>query len=125
MKLGIGIDVEEISRIESLSPTNDSTLFNQIFTDEELDYCASKAYPDKHLAGRFVAKEAVFKACEDTPMINEIRLGDIEITGGSESSPDVRITTEDMPLIDVSVSISYTSEIAMAMAVVSWKKQNE
>lgn len=62
MVLGLGIDIIEIDRIkESVDRFGDHFL-KKIFTSGELLYCCEKANKYQHLAARFAAKEAVYKA---------------------------------------------------------------
>ncbi|MBI4055184.1 MAG: holo-ACP synthase [Elusimicrobia bacterium] len=58
---GIGIDIVEIKRIQSLARRN-ARFLSRVFTEEEVRYCKSKRKKWQHLAVRFAAKEAVWKA---------------------------------------------------------------
>ena len=60
--LSIGIDIESIVRIDSLSKQYGDRFRRRIFTDNELAYSLKRRYPAQHLAGRFAAKEAAMKA---------------------------------------------------------------
>ena len=57
----IGIDLLEIERLER-ALSRRPRLAERLFTDDELQYAASRARPGQHLAARFCAKEAVAKA---------------------------------------------------------------
>jgi holo-[acyl-carrier protein] synthase len=60
--MGIGIDIIEISRIkESIEKYGDKFL-KKIYTENEIKYCLTKTNKFQHLAARFAAKEAVYKA---------------------------------------------------------------
>jgi len=61
MIVGIGIDVVEIRRIRQLARRH-ATFLSRTFAPVELHHCQAKANPFPHLAARFAAKEAVFKA---------------------------------------------------------------
>lgn len=57
----IGIDIVAVARLESalaLWPR----LADRLFTSEERRYAQTRARPGEHLAARFAAKEAAFKA---------------------------------------------------------------
>jgi holo-[acyl-carrier protein] synthase len=57
----IGVDIVDIERLERrLAAT--PRLAERLFTESELRYAAAGARPSEHLAARFAAKEATFKA---------------------------------------------------------------
>ena len=57
----VGVDIVDVGRIKKLM--EDLPKFvNRVFTDAEQSYCLSKPRPHEHLAARFAAKEAAFKA---------------------------------------------------------------
>ena len=58
--IGIGVDIEKTDRFKK--KLKDKRFLNKIFTQEELNYCFSNKYPEKHLAARFAGKEAMIKA---------------------------------------------------------------
>ena len=62
MILGTGLDLVEVARIAGLVERHGERFLQRVFTPAELDYCLPRAARDQHLAGRFAAKEAVFKA---------------------------------------------------------------
>lgn len=62
MILGIGIDIIEIDRIRESADKYGDHFLKKIFTEKELEYCMGKNNKYQHLAARFAAKEAVYKA---------------------------------------------------------------
>ncbi len=60
--LGIGVDIEDISRFRKFSFRKKPCFYKKIFTEEEIRYCLSKPDPAPHFAARFCAKEAFIKA---------------------------------------------------------------
>ena len=59
---GIGVDVVKVERlVESLSRFGER-MEKRLFTEAELEYCRRHKDPLPHLAARFAAKEAAFKA---------------------------------------------------------------
>ena len=59
---GIGVDVVKVERlVESLRRFGER-MEKRLFTDGELEYCRRHKNPIPHLAARFAAKEAAFKA---------------------------------------------------------------
>jgi holo-[acyl-carrier protein] synthase len=59
---GIGIDVVQVQRLVSSLERFGKRMEARLFTEGELAYCSSHKDPTPHLAARFAAKEATFKA---------------------------------------------------------------
>ena len=59
---GIGVDVVKVERIVQALERFGQRFENRIFTPAELEYCRGRQDPLPHLAARFAAKEAAFKA---------------------------------------------------------------
>ena len=60
--IGIGIDIEEVARVDDLVTRYGDRFIGRIFTDGEAGYCRRRRVPAQHLAARFSAKEAAMKA---------------------------------------------------------------
>ena len=79
----VGSDIIEVSRIEKLIKEKGNKFLDRIYTQNEIDYCESKGMNKYlHYAGRFAAKEAVFKAVNSTyydPSNKTLKFKDIEI----------------------------------------------
>ena len=60
--IGIGIDIEEIARVDELLQRYGDRFVARIFTDGEAAYCRRRQAPGAHFAARFSAKEAAMKA---------------------------------------------------------------
>ena len=60
--VGIGIDIEEVARVEDLVTRYGDRFIGRIFTEDEAAYCLRRRRPAQHLAARFSAKEAAMKA---------------------------------------------------------------
>ena len=59
---GIGIDVVQVDRIKGSLERFGARFEARVFTDAELEYSRRHKDPLPHLAARFAAKEALFKA---------------------------------------------------------------
>jgi holo-[acyl-carrier protein] synthase len=59
---GIGIDIVKVERIVQSIERFGQRLEARLFTESELEYCRRQKDPLPHLAARFAAKEAAFKA---------------------------------------------------------------
>lgn len=118
----VGTDIIEVNRIEKLIKEKNEQFLNRIYTQKEIDYCESKG-PKKyqHYAGRFAAKEAVFKILSIHFSNNEklLRYKDIEILNRKDGYPYVNISDNLMVgcLPDIDISISHIKEYATAVAI--------
>lgn len=86
----VGFDVEEITAIN----TDNDTFLERNFTEAEMKYCLSSGSgrpPQKAFAGRWTAKEAVFKALGVTSQGAGAALKDIEILADKNGGPEVTV----------------------------------
>ena len=121
--LGIGVDIEETERFKNLDIFKNVAFLHQIYTKKELSYCFKKAKPYIHLAGRFVAKEAVFKALTSIGKSRGISLKKIEISVNIDNVPKVVVHGFKGKKLEVNLSISHCKSQAIAFAiVVSYEK---
>src|SRR5881275_1214777 len=60
--IGIGVDLIECARIQHSIDRFGDRFLHRVFTDSEIKYSMSMKFPERHLAARFAAKEAVAKA---------------------------------------------------------------
>jgi holo-[acyl-carrier protein] synthase len=120
----VGVDLLPVARMARLAAENPG-IQETIFTPSELRYCQGKRRATEHLAGRFAAKEAVLKAL-GTGLGQRMRWTDVEIVNGVLGRPLVRLygevaaLAERLGLCDLDVSLSHTSELAVAQAVAVW-----
>src|SRR5437016_4633940 len=56
----VGIDIVEINRLAKQA--QNARFLKRVFTAEEVAYCQARKHAAQHLAVRFAAKEAVWKA---------------------------------------------------------------
>ena len=118
----VGTDIIEVARIEKLIKEKGDKFLNRIYTQNEIDYCESKG-PSKYqcYAGRFAAKEAVFKILSvhflntKKPLIFK----NIEILNRKDGSPYINILNHVMIacLPDMDISISHIKKYATAVAI--------
>ena len=59
---GIGVDVVKVDRLSQSLERFGARMEARLFTSGELEYCRRHKDPFPHLAARFAAKEAAFKA---------------------------------------------------------------
>jgi holo-[acyl-carrier protein] synthase len=114
---GVGIDLIEIERVERALERRPG-LRERVFTPAEIEATASRRRPGRHLAARFAAKEAALKCLG----IGGLRLHEVEVLGGGDAPPRLRLhggaaELADRRGIELSVSISHSRELATAVVV--------
>ncbi|KAE9977434.1 hypothetical protein BLS_001417 [Venturia inaequalis] len=116
----LGVDVENITAIN----IENETFIERNFTRAERAYCAKAASPQASFAGRWSAKEAVFKALGVPGKGAGAPLSDIEISSDEKTGAPVVVLHGDAKeaakragVKSVSVSISHSDDQAVAVAV--------
>jgi holo-[acyl-carrier protein] synthase len=121
--VGLGADLIEVARIRSVLLRHGDKFIERILTDEERAYCAGMAHPDKHIAARFAAKEAVSK-CFTTGIGSELGWKSISVYHGVRHEPLVRLDEQGRALMahvgatQVLLTLSHTENYAMAVAAI-------
>lgn len=108
--VNIGTDIEEVGRFEKL----DKKILQRLFTKEELSYSLGKKNQAQHLAVRFAAKEAVFKALP----FEEIALKKIEIIRKPGCKPEIIVHDKRAKNLIFKLSLSHTKNNAVAFVIV-------
>ena len=112
MIAGIGIDIIDVERVKKLAEKNPRFL-KRIFTDREISYCQKKRNKHQHLAARFAAKEAFFKAIG-----RRISWRDVELINLSSGKPQLEIKSKErFSFREAHVSISHLAEYAVATVI--------
>ena len=117
MEIKCGTDIIEVERIKDSIETLGENFVNRIYTEKEIEYCSSKnSMKYQHFAGRFAAKEAIFKAV--STILNdkyEISWKDIQIVNDENGKPIVEFVNNSYSKIkSIDVSISHLKEYAIA-----------
>ena len=119
----VGTDIIEVSRIEKIIKEKGAKFLNRIYTKNEIDYCESKGINKyQHYAGRFAAKEAVFKVLNvETVLESPLTFKNIEILNTNDGAPYVNILDDIIidcfDICNVDVSISHIKKYATAIAI--------
>lgn len=121
MVLGIGIDLFEVARMRRELQGRDPGLREELFTPVEIAVCESTRDPMPHYAGRFAAKEAVFKALSPPPG-KGASWRDIEVRGHAgvlevSLHGAARARAEALGVRGVRLSLSHWQGLAMASVV--------
>ncbi|KAL4801748.1 hypothetical protein BDV18DRAFT_164560 [Aspergillus unguis] len=115
----VGVDVEAI---ESINITNE-TFIERNFTASEQQYCQSAPSPQSSFAGRWSAKEAVFKSLGVSSKGSGAPLKDIEIENDTNGAPTVKLhgvaaeAAKEAGVKQISISISHSDAQAVAVAI--------
>ena len=91
MIIGLGTDLVENERIKSLYLKYNSVFLNKVFSKHEIDYSFSKKEPYSHLAVRWAAKEAFWKALNTDKMLRPLWLEIVK-----SSVPEINILFSEL-----------------------------
>jgi holo-[acyl-carrier protein] synthase len=112
MIIGIGADIIEVQRIQNLAEKSPRFL-QRVFTSQEIQYSHSKKNRFQHLAARFAAKEAFFKA-----LGRKIRWTEVGVVNLPSGKPTLEINTqESLPFDAAHVSLSHLKDCAIAFVI--------
>ena len=115
----IGIDIVDVADFKR-SINRTKSLKYKLFTSHEIDYCRKKGL--EHLASRFAAKEAFFKACN----AGGISWKDVEIRNIESGKPEIVLGKKAKSRFNFSlieVSLSQTGKNAVAVVLVDYSKK--
>lgn len=134
MRVYCGTDIIEVKRIKESIESN-SEFVNKIYTKseiEDIEKINNKDVKYQRYAGRFAAKEAVYKALSKLLSNSNtiVNFNDFEIINDEDLSrrPYINVLNKeanekiDFSKIEIDISISHVKDTAIAMAIV---KQEE
>lgn len=122
MIVGIGIDIAEVPRIREAIERHGERFLQRIFTEDEIQYCESKANRIERYAARFAAKEAGMKAI-GTGWNHGVRWRDIEVARKPGARPTLLLHGRAAELAaklgatNFVLSLTHTSEQAIAHVI--------
>ena len=112
MIVGIGVDIIEVGRIQTLAEKSPRFL-KRVFTEVEIQYSNGKKNKYQHLAARFAAKEAFFKA-----LGKKINWTDVGIVNRPSGKPELVLREGASFSFDRTyVSLSHLQDYAIAYVV--------
>lgn len=111
-----GIDIIEIERIEE--SMKKECFLEKIFTEKEIALCTRKNKAE-FFAGRFAAKEAIYKALSERMSHETIVWKDMEILADDKGRPKINFLKGSLKRFEnkIDVSISHNRTISTATAV--------
>lgn len=119
---GFGVDIVEVKRVKAAVKKYGRRFLDKIYTKRELDYCRNKGAPEQHLAARFAAKEAVYKAFGGDGKIT-IAWTDVEIINEKNGRPKVILKGSAKKLMNkrnilkAVISLSHTKNYAVGNCI--------
>lgn len=117
MILGTGVDITEVRRLKQAVEKWGDDFLKRLFTEDELENAKKRGSLYQHLAGRFAAKEAIFKAMGDP----KLSWQDVQILNDKEGRPVCSILNKRGKSLIVHISISHVKNYATAIAVITKK----
>lgn len=117
---GTGIDIVDIRRFRMACGRWGEAIKRKLFTEGELSYCESRKDPELHLAARFAAKEALYKAMDDNARTGAFRFIDVEVLKTAAGSPFIKAKTLK-PGFTVHLSMSHDGGYSIAQVILEKK----
>ncbi len=112
MIIGIGIDIIEVGRVRKAIERT-PRFVDRVFTPAEIAYSDGKASRFQHLAARFAAKEAFFKAVG-----RRASWTDVETVNEPSGQPRLAVRSgEDFGFSRSHISLSHIAELAVAVVI--------
>ncbi|MFH1829934.1 MAG: holo-ACP synthase [Pseudomonadota bacterium] len=121
MIIGIGVDLIDVRRFESIIFRWKQRFLRRVFTDNEIRYCNTKKHPAQRFATRYAAKEAFIKALFPRGQ-KGVRLKDIEIDQ-RENRPVVNLSgtmkslADERKIKDIHLMVSHDGDYGIANVV--------
>jgi len=122
MIVGLGVDITEISRIESVIQRRGQAFLQRVFTPSEIAYCQKHRNAAERFAGRFAAKEAAMKAL-GTGWSHGVRWVDIEVVREPSGKPTLKLSGATSAIADalgvknIAVTITHDGNTALAQVI--------
>lgn len=128
MIIGAGIDIVEICRVREAVEKWGKDFLSRIFTPREIAYSTARRFSYQHLAGKFAAKEACFKAL-GAPKRFPVKWPQIEVLNDADGKPTIVFHGEALKLKKsrrvetVIISLSHSKNYAVANAILLGKEK--
>ncbi len=122
MNVLCGTDIIEISRIKKSIEKLGQRFLQLVYTPKEIEYCESKKQSKYcHYAGRFAAKEAIYKAVSSILKDKyEISWKNVQVINDEYGNPKVEFIDIELKKIkNIDISISHCKEYAVANVVMT------
>ena len=123
MIVGLGIDIEEVSRVRGAIERYGENFLKRVFTPQEIAYCGRKKNPYERYAARFAAKEAGMKAL-GTGWRHGITWRDFEVGHAPGGRPILKLSGVALEFFgrlggtNIALSLTHTAHQAMAEVII-------
>jgi holo-[acyl-carrier protein] synthase len=123
MIVGLGIDIEEVSRVRGAIERYGENFLQRVFTPQEIDYCQRKRNPYERFAARFAAKEAGMKAL-GTGWRRGITWRDFEVSHAPGGKPVLKLSGVALEIYgqmggtNIALSLTHTATQAIAEVII-------
>ena len=121
MILGIGVDLVDVSRIESIIYRWNQRFLKRVFTDIEIRYCNNKKNPAQRFATRFAAKEAFIKALypkgQEGINYRDIEIDQMKGRPHINTYGNVKTAIEDMGVTRTHIMLSHDGNYGIANVI--------
>ena len=121
MIVGIGSDLLDVERMERELSREGAGFRDDVFTPDEVAYCSGQAFPARHFAARFAAKEAFWKAVGRGP--EPVSLRDVEVAREGSGAPRLVLggraeaAARRLGVTSTFVTMAHTAALASASVV--------
>ncbi|UCF88236.1 MAG: holo-ACP synthase [bacterium] len=122
MIIGVGIDNVQSKRMKEMLLKWADRVENRVFDEGELEYSKTKGETHLHLAARFAAKEALFKAL-GKGLSEGMTWTDVTILNDESGKPYIELKRKARDIADkmgvstIHVSLTHTDDCATAVVI--------
>jgi holo-[acyl-carrier protein] synthase len=122
MIIGVGIDNVQTERMKEILIKWSDRVEDRVFNESELEYSKSKGETHLHLAARFAAKEALFKAL-GKGLSEGMTWTDVKVFNDESGKPFIELKrrakeiADEMGVKTIHVSLSHTDVCSMAVVI--------
>jgi holo-[acyl-carrier protein] synthase len=122
MIVGMGIDIAEVPRIQTVIEAQRERFLRRVYTLDEVAYCEQFKNKYERYAGRFAVKEAAMKAL-GTGWSRGVRWVDLEVVRQRGGRPTLALKgeakriAEALGVKNIAVSITHTEQQAIAQVI--------
>ncbi len=122
MIVGVGVDHVETKRMQEILLKWAEKVEGRVFTEDEIAYSKSKGKAHLHLAARFSAKEAFFKAL-GKGLSEGMKWTDVSVQTEKSGKPSIDLSgrakeiAASMDVDNIHLSMTHTEKCAIAVVV--------
>ena len=118
-KIGIGIDIVDISRFRKKKFQKNLNFYRKILSESEIKYCTKFKSPYEHFAAKFAIKESVIKSIPDKTAFLDIQ------TSHSKYGPTINLLGKKAKKYSFLCSVSHEKKFAIAVVISSRIKKTK